>query len=1167
MKNKILIILLAVFIFLIGSLCILFKTGWIQTKAKQFAIDLMEKNINGDIEIESIGGNFIAGILINDVRITPSDEPQPLITVEKIKVQYNLLDLIRGKLKIKSIDIDSPIIEIEKYADGKFNFQKLIPIKETPPTPQEPRRKKLSLSIKKLSIEDGRITSKGIPYIEEISDMNFRTSIKIFENKIDFRLLNGWMNIGDFKVKRISAHTSVDEGQIDVKNFLLLSERSKIKFSGKFSKKNIELNTSNRIDLSEIKYFLNKDVRGSLSIEAEARGSLDKINGKGEIVIKKGGFEKYELGGLKLVFLALESRINYELVRWTLGGGSIRSSGMVDLQKKPAVVSARVLLSKLNLSKIGLGERFESDIGGEITLAGRFGSQKDFRGKLKLDIKESSISGVPVDELHSSISFTPEVTHLEKFSLRSRRATILADGEIYRDAINIGIETNEIEISDFASLSGVKDLGGKLYLNLLVQGTPKNPFVIGTFRVRDGGVKQAHFKNLSGNISYQTLKGLPSIDFKLKLVDIKIAKKKVDSFELKIESKKKKFFYTVNASAPRQSFDMEGYASVSQKKTDLKITSILLDSHKQKLENDGDICITITPEKISLEKSKLGFKKGTISTWGSFSREDKSLSFSLDIQNIDLRRAVLFAELKKLVKGNFNLDLAVSGSLHQPEFNLGIKIEGFCFEYTDLESVELAFAYKDRVLDISKIQIEQEGSVSTITGYIPIDLGIESEDRFPKRDMEIDAIFNNVGIWLFYTIKPYADFKKGRIDANFRATGWVKKPTVNGELTVHFGEFFARPIGTTISNLETYVTFDENGIYIQSFSAKTEEGYVKLTGEVVLKEAEIQNLDIDVTIEKLPARVEGVDALINSKVKIGGKPENLRIDVDVDIVRCEVTSIPVSQSGGSSTEGASPSKISCNISVKSDNTIRVKLPVVNIGDVDMLVGGEMGIKIKESGTFFTGDMGVMKGSVSYLGSWFDIVKGELSFRNSPIPDPELDILAETKVSYIGGAEGGEEQPIEKTVTIWLEVKGTLMSPKPGLYSDDPSLDLKDLAAILTAGIGWDEIVSAERSEFLREAMLGKAEDFAMGQITRSVGRTVGLDALRLKTDILGGEKEAKLTAGKYVSKDLYVSGTKDLFSTKYEFKAEWFVLKKGSVFVKRDENSRYNLKLRFKIRF
>ena len=109
-------------------------------KLKQIAIDEVASALNRKIEIEDIRLNILRGIEIDGVTLLESDSlrerypelhPQ-ILSVKHVILKYQLIPLLRRKLVVSEISIDSPEFHLFIDESGRSNLDDLLAAKEVP---------------------------------------------------------------------------------------------------------------------------------------------------------------------------------------------------------------------------------------------------------------------------------------------------------------------------------------------------------------------------------------------------------------------------------------------------------------------------------------------------------------------------------------------------------------------------------------------------------------------------------------------------------------------------------------------------------------------------------------------------------------------------------------------------------------------------------------------------------------------------------------------------------------------------------------------------------------------------------------------------------------------------------------------------------------------------
>jgi len=234
-------------------------------------------------------------------------------------------------------------------------------------------------------------------------------------------------------------------------------------------------------------------------------------------------------------------------------------------------------------------------------------------------------------------------------------------------------------------------------------------------------------------------------------------------------------------------------------------------------------------------------------------------------------------------------------------------------------------------------------------------------------------------------------------------------------------------------------------------------------------------------------------------------------------------------------------------------------------DVDVELEGKIFAKGTGNVPQLSGFFETKRGFIYYLDHTFTIEKGVFKFTNSPELNPEIDLRAETKVHYKYSPNRGSRAR-DTTAIVYLNVGGTMQRPEFSLTSSNPSFTEENIILLLSLNItSLEDITSLANVSSLSD----KAACYWIRQtLLREFQTTLGIDAIDLETKLFGAQKTAKLTVGKYISKDLYLGVTHDIFATsKDEFEIEYRVWKGSYIIGERKEDGRYNLGVKFKFKY
>ncbi len=152
----------------------------------------------------------------------------------------------------------------------------------------------------------------------------------------------------------------------------------------------------------------------------------------------------------------------------------------------------------------------------------------------------------------------------------------------------------------------------------------------------------------------------------------------------------------------------------------------------------------------------------------------------------------------------------------------------------------------------------------------------------------------------------------------------------------------------------------------------------------------------------------------------------------------------------------------------------------------------------------SGEIRGVRGWYAFQGKKFTLEDGRVRFTGQSL-DPVLDIAALYKA---------------REHLVRLRVGGTITKPSLKLESE-PALPQADVLSVLLFGAPADGL-NREQSIGLREQALGIAGGYVASELRQSVANALGVDDLQFDTGT-AGLQDAKVSVGKYVAQDIFVS--------------------------------------------
>ncbi len=196
-----------------------------------------------------------------------------------------------------------------------------------------------------------------------------------------------------------------------------------------------------------------------------------------------------------------------------------------------------------------------------------------------------------------------------------------------------------------------------------------------------------------------------------------------------------------------------------------------------------------------------------------------------------------------------------------------------------------------------------------------------------------------------------------------------------------------------------------------------------------------------------------------------------------------------------------------------------------------------------------GDIRAVRGWYAFQGKKFTIVEGSSVRFSGQDLDPVLDITAtHTAGEYL----------------VRLRVGGTITKPSLALESEPP-LDQADVLAVVLFGAPASQL-SRSQSAGLREQALGIAGGYVAAELRQSVANALGVDDLQFDTGTTGLE-DARVSVGKYVADDIFVSLAHRFGQSVEEVRVEWMFRPEWSLETSTDTLGRSGVDLFWKRRY
>jgi AsmA protein len=438
--KRILAVALAIVVAILGAFWLLFDAnrfrGQLQTRLEE---QLRRKVVLGDIRL----GLLPPRLTVQKLEIAEDAQFKsqfPFTQTEKLEVRVGLTGLLGGNVKVDSIELVQPQVELIRNADGIWNFSSLSAEKPaSAPDSGKPATggEKSTLSLKRLTISGGKIA---------ITD-TFRKKPRAVYGPIDITLTD--YTAGQPFAFDVAARLPGSGSQ----SINLKGTGGPLPESGPASlplKATVSLSD---VDVTGLRQFLDSKsvstAQGLLSGETQIESQSGKLSAKGSLSLKNAKIGAVDIGYPIAFDYSVSSALEKGILEITsatlkLGPTPLSLTGTVNTNPNPVEVNLRLKTGEATVTEIArLASAFEIAFAPDTSVAGRVSGDVRAAGPIdrvalngSIAARDLQIAGKsvpqPVHVRAVDIALTPAEIQSDEFQATSGKTTVLGRFAIHQ---------------------------------------------------------------------------------------------------------------------------------------------------------------------------------------------------------------------------------------------------------------------------------------------------------------------------------------------------------------------------------------------------------------------------------------------------------------------------------------------------------------------------------------------------------------------------------------------------------------------------------------------------------------------------------------------------------------------------------------------------------------
>ncbi|TVR05133.1 MAG: hypothetical protein EA398_00350 [Deltaproteobacteria bacterium] len=579
--------------------------------------------------------------------------------------------------------------------------------------------------------------------------------------------------------------------------------------------------------------------------------------------------------------------------------------------------------------------------------------------------------------------------------------------------------------------------------------------------------------------------------------------------------------------------------------------------------------------ELSLEDSYASLLGGTL-------RTDGEVRGRLLVQDVRLAHLVDGVTSHGGEPGTLQGYLDVFGTVDDPRMfgRLALRELLLFDERESMLGVEVRF--EDQVLSSHVVMCDGSQDAVEVTASLGLPLsvrallegeplpGIESwpvEVALTMNDTDMVALFPRV------LVASWIDEAAGRVSADVRVGGVIGDPRIDGSMSLRDVSLGIIPLARTLDEVRLDLAFDNERVRLSDLLVR--DGSGRLTGQATVLLEDWFPTTMALELESrdfLLADPSGAGVFYTGSVRVNGNTEAEVLALDV-VLENSVVEVPddatqqptlgptqlgapiffigedvdASQVGqrdprrlGEEDELAMADlNVDVRVRTRGRNELRHSLATIQFA-VDL------GLELRGNDITTSGAVTLPSGEIRVAGRRLDIERGRIAFQGTGDEafDPSLDIRAVHVLS--SGVAANLEAPSGERATITVVVSGVASDPTIALQSD-PAMSEEDIIFVLLTGRPRME---GDGEADAQSQVLATAGSLALGLLSDRISGDIPIDTLRIEGDAQEGQAISRVEGGKYLSENVYLSGTyipgarED--ENDFEIGLEWIIVRFGN---------------------
>ena len=535
---------------------------------------------------------------------------------------------------------------------------------------------------------------------------------------------------------------------------------------------------------------------------------------------------------------------------------------------------------------------------------------------------------------------------------------------------------------------------------------------------------------------------------------------------------------------------------------------------------------------------------------------DYPMQAKVTVAGLDIGKPMaMFGPGNMKAESMINGTATISGPLKTPkalsgeaEFSqVDVKLQGI-----ELKAAEpLRVGLRDGLATLEQVHITGQDTDMRASGTAQL-LGV-TDPKGGKLDVQATG---TVSMTLLHTFDSDI-ISTGKVEFTVAAGGRVTNPELTGKVQFDKVNIAMDGVPNGLSNMNGTLVFNDDRLQVQSLTATTGGGTLKIGGSIRYRNGVYA--DLTATGDVVRVRLYGLSATANANLKLQGGTESALLSGTILMTR-----FGIGQDVDFAAFG-SPGGISAPPDPNSPaNKIRLDVHVTSAPQLDFQnsyakLAGMMDLTIRGTAAVpsVLGRIEINDGSATFAGQKYQLQRGEIYFTNPVRIDPIIDLDATAQV---------------ENYDITVGLHGTATNLKP-TYRSEPPLSESDVFALLALGRTQEEAQlyqerqAQQGTDPTTSALLGGALN---ATVSNRVEKLFGVGSVKIDPAFVGtlGQSSARITVQQQISRQVTATfATNVNTSAQQLIQVQYDLNHDNAIVVTRDESGVFSVVYKLRKRY